>query len=80
MKNKMLNIDYDGTLDLQRYQNWKKKNHELARIANIPRTAPDAVWTGDGTVGGGTDPGQQPASQSLWLAGSARKPKGVWNR
>ena len=59
----MLNIDYDGTLDLQRYQNWKKKNHELARIANIPRTAPDAVWTGDGTVGGGTDPGQQPASQ-----------------
>ena len=25
----MLNIDYDGTLDLQRYQNWKKKNERL---------------------------------------------------
>ena len=25
----MLNIDYDGTLDLQRYQHWKKKNERL---------------------------------------------------
>jgi len=28
-----------------------------------PKAAPDAVWTGDASAGGGTDPGQQSASQ-----------------
>jgi hypothetical protein len=31
--------------------------------SNWRASAADAVWAGDGAVGGGTDPGQQPASQ-----------------
>ena len=39
-----------------------RRGGERGRTTGRKRTA-NAVWAGDGSVGGGTDPGQQPASQ-----------------